>query len=610
MWRIAWGLVAIPLLAQTCAQVPTYSSCDWVFGATEAEMAAHPNPYLTATVHAEFRSPRHRGTLAHGFWDGGRRFVIRYAPTDPGAWDFRVTSNIPSINGRAEKFDAPDSGSGGFLKAENYHAWTYAEKRTAHLWMGDTSYRFPWIDRAVFDAMVEARAKQKFNHLRGLLMHPEDKYRKAYLSPDQPNVEHFQEVDKRIRALNAKGIFVDLVLAGDENHLGKIFPNRQQRERFIKYVASRYTPMMITWQGVQEFEEYKDGRALLAEIAEYIAKYDIHNHPRSTHAVTTSAPLLADQWMTHAIYQSSSIALGAVDRQILRVPLVNAEFAYEDSGAGKSHGHHVDSDTFRKRLWNMTMNGMYPTFGNTGTYGGRKFEVEAKHLESPGAKAMAMWYEFFEDTRFWELQPYFEVTGGRALSLDGVEYIVYIEKPGPVTVVTEKKKYDVYWYRPSDGETIQEKKDYKGELFEGTPPDDKSDWVLHLSRDGRKRGMLKSWKFESRRVYKQQVESDPKKIPFVVETPSGDEIPAGKPVKFAVKLTRETKASKAMLYVWTVEATAANQGYRVIGTEPSGEFTIPAAIASEFPAVATLRLYGINGNGKVYSLDRVVKVTR
>ena len=52
--------------------------------------------------------------------------MIRYTPTDPGDWDFRVTSNIPSINGKTEKFTAPDSDSGGFLKAENMHAWAYA----------------------------------------------------------------------------------------------------------------------------------------------------------------------------------------------------------------------------------------------------------------------------------------------------------------------------------------------------------------------------------------------------------------------------------------------------------------------------------------------------
>jgi hypothetical protein len=604
------ALLCAPLRAQTCSSIPTYTPCDFVFEAEAAEVATHTNPYLTASLHAEFRSPRHRTILINGFWDGGRRFVIRFTPTDAGAWDFRVTSNLASLNGKIVSFTAPDSQAPGFLKPENVHAWAYSETRTAHLWMGDTSYRFPWIERTLFDQMVEARAQQKFNHIRGLIMHPEEKYRKAYIAADQPNIEHFQELDSRILAMNRRGIFADLVLGGDQNHLAEVFPARQQRERFIKYVASRYSPMMITWQGIQEFEEYVDGRTLLAEIGEYLEKYDPFKHPRSTHTTATSAPLLADRWMTHATYQTCSTALTAVERQILSVPLVNAEFAYEDSGAGKSHEHHTDSETFRKTLWNQTMNGVYPTFGNTGTYGGRKFEVEAKYLETPGTKAMTAWYDFFAKTRFWELQPYFEADGGRAMALEGIEYIVYLEKPGIVELVTEKKGYEVYWYRPATGEVIREKKDYKGERFTGQPPDTKSDWVLHLSRDGRKEGMLKSWKFESRRVYKQDVEQTPAKIPFVIEAPSEETIQAGKRVKFAAKLTRETRASKAMMYVWTAEITVDHQGYRVIGTGQGGDFVVPVALSKSYPAVLNLRLYGINGVGKVYALDRVMRIDR
>ena len=34
----------------------------------------------------------------------------------------------------------------------------------------------------------------------------------------------------------------------------------------MRYVVARYAPMNVTWQGVERFEEYADGRALLKEI--------------------------------------------------------------------------------------------------------------------------------------------------------------------------------------------------------------------------------------------------------------------------------------------------------------------------------------------------------
>jgi hypothetical protein len=610
LWLLASLAFAVCARGQTpCPDAKTFRPCDLVFEIPEAEAAKHLNPYATVTLHAEFRTPRHRTFLMPGFWDGGRRLVIRVTPADAGAWAYRVTSNIAAVNGQQGEFNAADSGDPGFLRPDNLFHWSYTEKRQPHLWMGDTCYTFAYLDLPLFERIVAKRASQKFNHMRGLVIHPDEaKYGKAFEAPDRPNVEHFQELDRRVRLLNEAGLFADLVLAGDQNHLRKLFPTYQQREQFIKYLVARYSPFKITWQGVQEFEEYEDGRALLKEIGGHLMRHDPYKHPRSTHTVATSAPLLGDGWMTHILYQSSEGQLGAIERQLYQAPRINAEFAYEDSGAGKSHKHHVDTAAFRRRLWNATMDGQYPTYGNTGTYGGRAFAVDPKYLDAPGAKAMSDWFEFMSRTRFWELEPFFEVDGGRALYLTGVEYVVYLEKAGPVELVTEKKGYEVYWFNVQTGEITKEKKDYKGERFQGQPPGP-GEWVLHLSRDGRKNSMLNRYYFESRRPFIQQVEANPTRVPFEMAEPASDEVKVGVPVKFAAKLTRETRASRQMMYLWTMEATAGGQGFRVAGTGAEGEFRVPAGLAKVFPTVLNLRLYGMNLNGKVYAIDRVLKLT-
>ena len=119
---------------------------------------------------------------------------------------------------------------------------------------------------------------------------------------------------------------------------------------------------------------------------------------------------------------------------------------------------------------------------------------------------MTVWYDFMSDTRYWELEPYFDLDGGRALALPGVEYIVYIEKPaGPIEVRLEKHGYNVKWVDPATGEATP-LKDFKSERQSFDPPDTRHDWILHISREGRKEGMLKSWKFESRPFLMQEVE--------------------------------------------------------------------------------------------------------
>src|SRR5690348_9969631 len=57
-------LSALWLNAQTvCGPTAVYSPCEIVFELTQAESAAHPNPYKTVELRAEFRSPRHRTFL-------------------------------------------------------------------------------------------------------------------------------------------------------------------------------------------------------------------------------------------------------------------------------------------------------------------------------------------------------------------------------------------------------------------------------------------------------------------------------------------------------------------------------------------------------------------
>jgi hypothetical protein len=199
--------------------------------------------------------------------------------------------------------------------------------------------------QAFRDTGWDTRARQKFNHLRGLVLGGREEARRAFPSPDRPDPAFFRELDERILYMNRKGIIADLVLAGDENHLVELFPTREQRERYIRFLVGRYAAMHITWQGVQEFEEYRDGRALLKEIGELLKRLDPYGHPRSTHAVATSSPLAQDGWMTHLVYQSHDDQLGAIEHQIYAMPQVNARIRLRGQRRGQGsaspcgHGH-------------------------------------------------------------------------------------------------------------------------------------------------------------------------------------------------------------------------------------------------------------------------------
>ena len=127
---------ATHLAAQTpCSGTPAYTPCEFAFELSEADAAAHPNPYATVQLHAEFRSPRFRTYLMPAYWDGGRRMVIRFTPVGAGEWTYRVTSNVKAFDGKEATFTAAESDAPGFVVPRNVHHWSYTERDIPHLWM-------------------------------------------------------------------------------------------------------------------------------------------------------------------------------------------------------------------------------------------------------------------------------------------------------------------------------------------------------------------------------------------------------------------------------------------------------------------------------------------
>ena len=366
-----------------------------------------------------------------------------------------------------------------------------------HLWTGDTSLRFAFMDQAEFDQLVDARSKEKFNHLRGSALGGAAEAEKIFPEPDRVDPARLRQVDERILAANRKGLICDLIFVLGRGELTKLFPTWQDRERFIRYVVGRYGAMNITWQGVEAFEEYENGRELLKEIGLALKKLDPYRASLLDGSALSDLGAASRRRLDglHHVSPRSDDQVGAIEHQLYGAPGVNVGAA-----------DRVDANTFRRRLWNATMDGQYPSLAN-----------------SAGTGAfVAAWHEVLAESRHWDLEPYFDVDGGRALALEDVEYIVYVEKPAQIEVVVEKHGYDVAWFNPINGEWVKQKKDFKGEKFLGEPPDRTHDWVLRLSREGHKEGMLKSYRFEARKTVLQEVEQDSQKVPFEIAQPTGD----------------------------------------------------------------------------------------
>lgn len=573
---LALGLLPSLASAQTvCAPTPVYGICDLVFDIPSASASRPPD------LQAEFRSPRATTYLARAFPDGGTRWVIRYSPQEPGVHKFRLTGSASGLSGKQGEITALPNPAAhpGALESSNLHHFATVDGivYTPYLFMGAVVPGFPSMDFTAWKTLVDARASRHFNHLAVTLV---DSAAADFRTP-----EFFRAAGEKFAYANQHGVMIDLAFFGP-GLLTRLLPAAADRRAWFTDALSRLAAYDVVWQGIEAWESEPDGRALTKEIAGYLSSLDPYKRLSTSRTLSTSAPLADDNWMHLRAYQSSDDALGAIEQQVFADPAIN-----NFSAAG------ISPEDFRHHLWNATMSGQYP---------------EAVIPDEASALAMKVWYEFMASTRHWELEPFFDVENGRGLQLEGVEYVIYAEHPGAVTVNVEKHGYDAEWIDPATGARTKIKDPCKGAVCTAAPPSAAHDWLLHLSRESTKAGMLKSVKFVSRdeELKLQELELDPEKVPFEITGPEADTLSLSKPAAFSVKMKRQSKALQHMTWLWTGEVTVSGRGYRVIATGESGTFHLPANLAAEYPAPLHVRLYGMNALGKVYSLDRNYTLTK
>ena len=556
-----------------------YHPCELSFDLEPNELPSPQAALNEDLLHVEFRSPGHTTYLMYGFWSGGRSVRVRFTPTEPGVWTYKITSNSKRLDDQEANFPVAGTSEAGLVNVANLRHWRSTNKQP-HLWLGAD---VPWLelDQGTLETWLDARKKNGFTHVRGVLLSAQGA-RKPWQADGLPNLPYFGALDDNILAAANRGFTVDLMVADESFVQSGAFNAREKLEPLIRYLVARYGGLNATWQGLQHFEDIDDGRALLRDIGLAIRKYDGFRHPRSTDARVSSSPLLGDGWMNFIVEASPHPEVAAVEHQFTQQPSIHVISSPEPAA-------------FRRELWNSTANGQYPCV-----------PYEAMRNEA-NVKAVETWFRVVSDTRHWEFEPYFGVDGARAAGLEEVEYLAYAEKPGIIEINLLKHKYNPLWIDPISGEETP-LKDYRGEVLSRETPDKAHDWVLQVPREGHKESMAKSYYFESQDPPVQEVESDSAKIPIEIVDPPGDQISIRAPAPYGIKITRSNRATRYVQYAWWGEVVAGGAGARLLGVGPSGTLAIPKSLAQP-GAILSLRLEAINANGKAYELDRVYRLT-
>lgn len=547
----------------------TATVCEFTFPFQAGQLS----PYRDVLLTVEFRSPS-SSTVRIGAFAAGATLHVRFTPTEAGTWTYRTTSLLPALDGKESTFSVADSGQPGMVTVANLRHWRTG-KRQPHLWL---SAEAPWLDlnQQQFKSWLDDRKREGFTHVRGTLLQSKNSQKPANAN-GEPNETYFSTLDDRLLAAAARGFVLDLIVAD----VGFPLPVPQD---LVRYAVARYGSLNVTWQGVERWDERPGVRAQLQALGGQLKKFDGYGHPRSSDPRVSSSPLLGDGWMTFLIEGSNKPEVGAVEHQFTNKPQIHIISASEPAA-------------FRKELWNATANGEYPT-------------VPYQALQNPdNMKAIATWKNIMANTRHWEFEPFFDVSGARAVGLEEIEYIAYAPSGGIVEMTVPKHKYNPQWVNPLTGEAIP-LKNYKGETFSQPTPDNAHDWILEFPREGKKESMAKYFYFESVDAPVQEVEADSTRSPFQVVEPSGDTFSARIPVPFETKVTRANRGSRFIQYLWWGEVISSGEGARLLGVGSSGNLTLPPFLVKENSSSLSLRVQAINANGKAYEIDRVYRLAQ
>ena len=565
----------------SCAQgARSFLPCELDFDWRDNELPPNALPYKDELLNVEFRSPRHTTYLMHAFWDGSHTLRVRFSPVEPGPWTYHVTSSIARYNDHEASFSVADSGLPGFVSVANVRHWWTTNKQP-HLWLA-AAVPFLQLDQPSIDSWLDARKHDGFTHIRGPLL-----TLSASLKPLSPagqlNLAYFAALDDRVLAAISRGFTLDFLLADQSFVASGAFDAWEQRATLLRYLLARYGGLNITWQGIEHFEDTPSSRALLTDLGSILQKNDSFKHPRSADARVSSSPLIADGWMNYLIEASPHPEVAAVEHQFTEQPEIHVVTATDRQG-------------FLDELWNATTNGEYPSIS-----------YESLRNEA-NVGAIRTWFKVMVDTRHWELEPDFDVSGARAVGLEDVEYLAYAQKPGIVELGLPRHKYNPLWINPTTGEEIP-LKDYKGEVLSRQTPDNERSWILQAPREGHKESMLRSYRFDSQDVPIQEAETDSAKIPYDLVDPQGDSINTALPTPYQIKLTKANRSTRLLQIVLWGEIVGGSEGARLLGVGSFGNLTLPKDFLKDPGATLHLRVMAINANGKAYEQDKVYRLS-
>jgi hypothetical protein len=523
------GAGAVQSIAAQPEEVPR-------FGIHEVALESegdYENPYWEVQATAELTGPQGESVAVDLFWDGEKTWMFRYAPPKVGAWRWRTSSKDAGLDGKAGEFRCVESDLRGAIRPMKGYPFHFECEDGTPFWLfGDTLWDLYGADpgknytRDTFEQYVKLRAGQKFNFVEGILTSPPSGNEGGPIFRDKQqralNVGFFREVDERIAFLNRYGLTAMMFLSwsNPQSYIfsWRYFADQEARERYARYVMSRYGAYNVCFGITGEWNAEKQLRASFEAIGTLLHTHNPQGRMIAIHPFPNpgSTREFADQpWMSFGDYEQN---YGRLHEMILqsrfedyrtrkpwpvgrRKPVVNGEYALymrDANGDGKVDKSNSSSlDQIRHATYDIAMAGGYFVTGFGSTYwGGYRNPPDGfildDPIDDPWEEEVQHVYDLFTSLDWWKLEPSDHLlkttaTGCYCLAESGRQYIVYVRGARKVTVTLEAGgTYQLERLDPRTGRRTKQGMLSGGEQEIKTP--DTTDHVFVLFRKGAAKG--------------------------------------------------------------------------------------------------------------------------
>lgn len=449
----------------------------------------YENPYLDVDIDAVFTHEDGTQIRLYGFWNGGREFRVRFAPTKTGRWRYEITCSDETNTGlhdakgviyAEENRGSTDIDRHGFVRISDNGRYFVYDDGKPFFWLGDTNWQAPnyvSVNRCNYPGCgcgsqfmheLKDRIAKGFNVYQTYFDIAESDGGGQRGKTPEPSLwlEHNRrinpdtfssKIDRMFDALAEYGVTAALGFGVHSSTVNSM--SREELCRVSRYLTARYAAYPVIWITAQEITGETQFEPWVSS-ARIVDAGDGYHHPHSAHQFPMGADndyvkaLDKESWHNFftlqgghgPMYQPKAMYEGYWRnmRSGIVKPMVETEANYEDISCGGFNGYaasrigawracHLGSCGFTYGVTGVWAN-CTSTAGNTGWLGSYSYEPWYMGIDKPGSCEMTYLARYFEYVGFDRLVPrfdspdYSDLTGEKKLiasSDDGTIYTVY-----------------------------------------------------------------------------------------------------------------------------------------------------------------------------------------